>query len=90
MGKDLHKLFKAVVNEISQVLPIFGESGSEVSYFIKESRNFSKVTILSDYINKPWIKSALNEIKYLIDDQTFLVQDPEKGDPVTPCMDSYK
>ena len=53
MGKDLHKLFKAVVNEISQVLPIFGESGSEVSYFIKESRNFSEVTILSDYINKP-------------------------------------
>ena len=34
MGKGLHKVFKAVVNEISQVLPIFNESGSEVSYLI--------------------------------------------------------
>ena len=34
MGKNLHKLFKAVVNEISQALPILGESGSEASYFI--------------------------------------------------------
>ena len=28
MGKVLHKVFKAVVNEISQVFPILGESGS--------------------------------------------------------------
>ena len=32
MGKGLHKLFKAVVNDISQALTIFGKSGSEVSY----------------------------------------------------------
>ena len=30
MGKVLHKVFKAVVNEIFQALPILGESGSEV------------------------------------------------------------
>ena len=41
MGKGLHTLFKAVVNNISQALPILGESDSEVSYFIPESRNFS-------------------------------------------------
>ena len=34
MGKGSHKVFKAVVNDISEVLPILGESGSEVSYFI--------------------------------------------------------
>ena len=28
MDKGLHKVFKAVVNEISQDLPIFGKSGS--------------------------------------------------------------
>ena len=39
MSKGLHKLFQAVVNEISQVLPIWGESGSEVSYFIPEPIN---------------------------------------------------
>ena len=31
MGKGLHKLFKAVVNDISQALPFFCESGSEAS-----------------------------------------------------------
>ena len=41
MGKGLHKLFKAVVNDIWQTLPILGESGSEFSYFITEPRNFS-------------------------------------------------
>ena len=40
MGKGLHKVFKAVVNELSQALPILGESGSEVYYFILEPRNF--------------------------------------------------
>ena len=28
IGKGLHKVFKAVVNDILQVLPILGESGS--------------------------------------------------------------
>ena len=36
MGKGLQKLFKAVVNDIFQDLPILGEPGSEVSYFIPE------------------------------------------------------
>ena len=48
MGKGLHKLFKVVVKEILQDLPILGESVSEVSYFIPEPRNFAEVTILSD------------------------------------------
>ena len=34
MGKGLNNLFKDVVNDISQALPIVGESGSEFSYFI--------------------------------------------------------
>ena len=56
MGKILHKVFKDVVYNISQVLPILGESGSEVSYFIPETRNFSELTRLSDDIKKTWIK----------------------------------
>ena len=35
-AKGLHKLFKAVANNILQALPILSESGSEVSYFISE------------------------------------------------------
>ena len=52
MAKILQKLFKTIVNEISQVLPILGESGSEVSCFIPEPRNFSELTRLPDYIRK--------------------------------------
>ena len=46
MGKGLHTLFEAIVNDISQALPILGESGSEVSYFIPEPINFAEVTRL--------------------------------------------
>ena len=67
-----------------------GESGSEVSHFIPERRNFSEATKLSDDIKKPWIKATLKDIKNQIKNQTFLVQEPEKGDPVTPYMDVYK
>ena len=40
MGKGLHKFFKAVVNELKDALPNLVESGSEVSYFISEPRNY--------------------------------------------------
>ena len=90
MGKGLHKVYKAVINEIPQVSPILGESGSKRSYFIPEPRNFSEVTRLSEDINKPRLKSNHKEIKTLINNQNFLVQDPEKGEPVTTCMDFYK
>ena len=53
MVKGLHKVFKSAVNEILQVLPIWGESGSEVSYFIPEPRNFSEVTRFPNDIKKP-------------------------------------
>ena len=35
-------------------------------------------------------KLNLKEIKNLIKNQTFLVQEPDRGEPVTPCMDVYK
>ena len=66
MGKGLHKVFNTVVKEISQELTPLGESGSKVSYFIPEPRNFSEVTKLSDNIKKPWLKATLKEIKNLI------------------------
>ena len=48
------------------------------------------MTILSEDINKPWLKETLKDIENLIDNQTILFIDPEKGHPVTPCMDVYK
>ena len=76
MGKGLYKVFKADVNEISQVLSILGEAGSEVSYFIPYPRNFSEVTRLPDDINNYWLKATLKEIKNLIKNQAFIFQEP--------------
>ena len=67
-----------------------GESGSEVSYFIPETRNFAEKTRLSDDIKRPWKKASLKEIKNIINNKTFLVQEPDKSKPVTPCIDVYK
>ena len=43
MGKGLHKVFSTVVKYILQELRALGESGSEVSHFIPEPRNFAEV-----------------------------------------------
>ena len=74
-GKGLHKVFLTVVTEISQEYLPLGESGSEVSHFILEPRNFSGVPKLSENINKPWLKETLKDIKNPINNQTFLIED---------------
>ena len=58
IGKGSYKVFKTVVKDILQYLPIFGESGSKVSYFILDPRKFAEVTIFSDEIKKPWLKAT--------------------------------
>ena len=75
MGKGLHKVFSTVVKEISQECTPLGESGSEVYHFIPEPRNFTELTKLSENIKKPWLKETLKEIKNLINNKTFLVED---------------
>ena len=90
MGKCLHKGFSTIVKEISQELTPLGESGSEVSHFIPEPRNFAEVKKSSENIRKPWLKATLKDIKNLINNQTFLIENQNEGEPVTPCMDVYK
>ena len=58
--------------------------------FILEPRNFVEVTILLTDIKKAWLKATLKGIKNLIKNHTFLMDDLEKGDPVTPYIDVYK
>ena len=36
------------------------------------------------------LKATLEEIKNLINNQTFLIEDQNEGEPVTPCMNVYK
>ena len=61
-----------------------------MSHFIPERRNFAEVTKLAENIRKPWLKDTLKEIKNIINNQTFMIEDPKDGEPVTPCMDVYK
>ena len=90
MVKVLHKVFSTVVKEISQELTPLGESGSLVSHFIPEPRNFTEVKKLSENIKKPWLKATLKEIKNIINNQILLIEDQNEGEPVTPCMGVYK
>ena len=90
MGKGLHRVFSTIISEISQELTNFGETGSEVSHFIPEPINFAEVTKLAENIRKPWLKATIKEIKNLINNQTFMIEDPKDGEPVTPCMYVYK
>ena len=66
------------------------ESGSEVSHFIPEPRKFEEVTKLSENIRKTWLRANIKEINNLINNQTFLIEDQNEGEPATPCMDVYK
>ena len=50
MGKGLHRVFSTIVKEISQEMTNFRESGSEVSHFIPEPRNFAEVIKLPENI----------------------------------------
>ena len=47
MGKGLHRVFSTIVSDISQELTNFGETGSEVSHFIPESRKYQKTLVES-------------------------------------------
>ena len=60
---------------------------SEVSHFIPEPRNFAEVKKLPYDIKKTCLKENLKEIKTIIKNQTFIIEYPEKDEPVTPCMD---
>ena len=73
MGKGLHKLFSTVVKNILQKLTPLGESGSEVSHFIPEPRNFSEVKKISENIRKPWLKWNLKEIQNLSNNKNKIV-----------------
>ena len=41
MGEILHRVFKAVVNELNNYLPTLVQSGPEVSHLIPDPRNFA-------------------------------------------------
>ena len=61
-----------------------------MSHFILEPSGFEEVTRLPADAKKAWLKATLKEIGNLINNQIFLMDYLDKGDPVTPYMDIYK
>ena len=55
-----------------------------MSHFISEPRDFAEVTRLPADPKKAWLKETLKDIKILINNQTFLMDDLGMGDTVTP------
>ena len=90
IGKGLHKVFKAVVNKLKNPLPTLVEPGSEVSHFIPETRNFVEVSRSPADVKKAWLESTLKDIKNMINNQNFIMDDPEELYPMTTCMDVCK
>ena len=47
------------------------------------------MTISSEDTRKPWLEANLKEIMNLIIIEILMVDEPEKREPVTTCMDVY-
>ena len=61
-----------------------------MSHFIPKSRNLAEEIKLPADVRKSWLKATLNEIKNLINNQTFLMDDPRNEYPVTRFIDVNK
>ena len=90
MGRRVQQLFHTAAAEIRKDKPDMGEPGSEVAPFIPEPRNFSEVCRLPAEVRKPWLRATHKEIKNLIYNSTFALEEPNPEEAVTPCMDVYK
>ena len=61
-----------------------------MSHLIPEPRKFAEVKRLPSDVKNDWLKETLKYIKNLINNQKFLMDDPDKVSPVTQCLDVYK
>jgi len=83
------KLHRAIAAEVSN-LPKLGEPGSEVSAFRPEPKNLNEMLRLPADIREHWLKADRVELKNLIDNQTFYLASPRKGEIVYPTLSLYK
>ena len=61
-----------------------------MSQSIPESGNSAEVTRLPEDVKKDWLKAKSKFIKTLINNKTFLMDEPENIYPTTPCMNIFK
>ena len=61
-----------------------------MSQFNIELSNFADIKGLPADVKKSWLKATLKKIKNIINNKTFIMDNPEKEDSVKPYMDAYK
>ena len=61
-----------------------------MSQFAPEARNFSGFTRLPSDVKNSWFIKHFKDIKNVINNQTFLMYDIDKGYADIPYMDVYK
>ena len=59
-------------------------------HLITEPNNIAEVIRLPEGVKKARLKSTLKKHQKLINISNFLMDDPENGYPVTPCMNILK
>ncbi|MGH7974584.1 MAG: hypothetical protein ACREBR_03580 [bacterium] len=66
--------------------------GSDPSPFSPPPSNMAAMLRLSDNATQQaWIKASRKELRnFLVDNGTFVLEDPKMDDKVTPCMDTYR
>ena len=89
-GKGFTQSFQDYCIGDFAVIVQFWRNWFRSGHFIPEPRNFAEVNKLAENVRKPWLKATLKEIKNLINNMTFIIEDPKHDEPVTPCMDVYK
>ncbi|MGH7954550.1 MAG: reverse transcriptase domain-containing protein, partial [Gloeomargaritales cyanobacterium] len=65
--------------------------GSDPSPFNPPPTNLAAMLRLKDKnVKQAWVKASRKEFKNLVDNGTFLLEDPNPEEKVTPCMDTYR
>ena len=89
MIRGLHKVFKAIVNKLKNSLPTLWESGSKVSHFIPEPRNFAELTRLPVDIKKGLVEINFERYQRLNQQSDFSNGWPIEGrssDTMDVCL----
>ena len=84
------RFISSLLNKVNNAFSYLVELCSEVSHLIPEPIKFAEVTILTADVKKYCLKENLIDFKKLINNRNFLMDDQQKGDLVTPCMNVYK
>ena len=82
---------QALATEVQkELMPELGEPGLDPAMFTPEPRNIKDMLKLPMELRKPWMRSEKSELKNLVDNGTFAIEDPNSEDKVIGPTMVYK